>query len=142
MKKIGLLFIILILPALSLGCGASKSEYEAVKAEVKSLKDELTRTRQENESLNRAILEIYREREGLMARVAELEEKLQTAQNRPRPTPQPQPRDEEPEYYQVKLGDTLNRIAEKTGVSTEDLRRLNNLGDSSMIWAGQKLRIK
>jgi lipoprotein NlpD len=51
----------------------------------------------------------------------------------------PAPRDE---YYTVKQGDNLYRIALNNGVSTRDLMEWNNLSDETKISIGQELRIK
>lgn len=44
--------------------------------------------------------------------------------------------------HTVRKGDTLSSIARSYGLSTTTLRRLNNLGSSSMIKAGQVLKVK
>lgn len=43
-------------------------------------------------------------------------------------------------HYLVRKGDTLGRIAKRTGVSLATLRELNDINGST-IWAGQKLRL-
>lgn len=43
-------------------------------------------------------------------------------------------------HYVVRKGDTLGRIARRTGVSLATLRRLNGI-EGSTIWAGQKIRL-
>jgi LysM repeat protein len=43
-------------------------------------------------------------------------------------------------YYIVKPGDTLNRIAVKTGISVSNLKRYNEI-DGSLIKTGQKLQL-
>ena len=43
-------------------------------------------------------------------------------------------------HYVVRKGDTLGRIATRTGVSLATLRELNGINGST-IWAGQKLRL-
>lgn len=46
-------------------------------------------------------------------------------------------------YYRIKYGDTLWDIARKyPGVSDEDLKRLNNLGNADKIQPGQQIKIK
>ena len=45
-----------------------------------------------------------------------------------------------PRYYTVKSGDTLSHIAARTGTSVAQLRKLNNLGQNSVIRPGQKIR--
>ena len=47
-----------------------------------------------------------------------------------------------PKTYLVQSGDTLNEIAEKNGLTVDELARLNNLKDSSNIEAGQTLKLK
>ncbi len=60
--------------------------------------------------------------------------------------PQPVPAmvaDGEYEYYTVKSGDNLWRIAQKyPGVSDADIRRLNNITNTSGLKIGQRLRIR
>ncbi|MDR2000497.1 MAG: peptidoglycan DD-metalloendopeptidase family protein [Zoogloeaceae bacterium] len=46
------------------------------------------------------------------------------------------------EFYTVKQGDNLYRIALNNGVSTRDLMEWNNLSDETKISIGQELRIK
>jgi hypothetical protein len=43
-------------------------------------------------------------------------------------------------HYLVRKGDTLGRIATRTGISPATLRELNGINGST-IWAGQKLRL-
>lgn len=43
-------------------------------------------------------------------------------------------------HYVVREGDTLGRIARRTGVSLATLKRINGI-EGSTIWAGQKLRL-
>lgn len=47
-----------------------------------------------------------------------------------------------PRAYTVKSGDTLGSIAEDTGVSVEDLQRLNPDLDPQALGAGQKLKLR
>jgi cell wall-associated NlpC family hydrolase len=46
-----------------------------------------------------------------------------------------------PEFYEVKKGDSLSRIAKKTGVSVDELSQINNLS-SSRLKIGQKLLLE
>jgi membrane-bound lytic murein transglycosylase D len=43
--------------------------------------------------------------------------------------------------YKVLAGDTLNRISKRSGVSIDELKRLNNLSNSSKLHLGQKIII-
>lgn len=77
------------------------------------------------------------------------------AEELPEPQSIPEPEDEESEaresmvspaaaastYYTVKSGDYLNRIAAEHGMTTEELRQLNNL-DGDMLNVGQRLIVR
>lgn len=47
-----------------------------------------------------------------------------------------------PEYYTVKKGDTLSKIAKDYGTSVAKLVSLNDIKNPNLIYAGQKLRVK
>ena len=57
----------------------------------------------------------------------------------PEPKPEPTP---EPEYYTVKKGDNLTKIANKYNTTVDELVKLNNLDNPNLIYPGQKLRVK
>ena len=44
-------------------------------------------------------------------------------------------------YYTVQSGDSLYSISKKTGVSVEQLKKLNGLGDKYMLHPGQKIKV-
>jgi membrane-bound lytic murein transglycosylase D len=46
------------------------------------------------------------------------------------------------EYYTVKSGDSLWDIANKFGITVQNIRSLNGLGDRSRIYPGQKLKVR
>lgn len=46
------------------------------------------------------------------------------------------------EYYTVKSGDNLWDIANKLGITVQNIRSLNGLGGNSRIYPGQKLKIR
>ncbi|HOR11336.1 MAG TPA: LysM peptidoglycan-binding domain-containing protein [Bacteroidales bacterium] len=46
------------------------------------------------------------------------------------------------EYYTVKSGDNLWDIANKLGITVQNIRSLNGLGSNSRIYPGQKLKIR
>ncbi|MDG5815949.1 LysM peptidoglycan-binding domain-containing protein [Chitinispirillales bacterium ANBcel5] len=46
-----------------------------------------------------------------------------------------------PQYYRVRRGDNLNRIAARHGVTVRELARFNNITSINRIFAGQLLRI-
>ena len=45
-------------------------------------------------------------------------------------------------YYRVERGDSLYGIAQKYGLTVEELRRLNNLNKGDVIYPGQRLLVK
>lgn len=47
-----------------------------------------------------------------------------------------------PETYEVRPGDTLYRIAARHGLDHRDVARWNRLGDGSLIYPGQRLRLR
>jgi lipoprotein NlpD len=47
-----------------------------------------------------------------------------------------------PEFYEVRTGDTLFAIAARFGLDHRDLARWNRLGDGSLIFPGQRLRLR
>ena len=128
--------IILFLVSLSIsGCLVSENDYQSVISENETLRLELDKQRQENHTLNQAILEVYQDRQQLLVRLDELSAKLdeaKAAQKRKKPEPI--------KYYTVRRGDTLLAIANRTNVPAERLRELNNLRND-VVWVGQKLRL-
>ena len=56
----------------------------------------------------------------------------------PTPTPTPKPSDL-PEYYTIKKGDTLTKIAKTYNSSVNCLKKLNNLANANLIVVGKKL---
>ncbi len=66
-------------------------------------------------------------------------------QDAPKPTaPKPTPKPAEPtkEYYTVKKGDNLTKIAKKYKTTVAQLVKWNGIKDANKIYAGQKLRVK
>ena len=47
-----------------------------------------------------------------------------------------------PEYYTVKRGDNLTKIAKKYSTSVAKLVSLNTIKNPNLIYVGQKLRVK
>jgi FtsZ-binding cell division protein ZapB len=116
-------------------CGVSEEEYHQAVNENKAIQTQLEEMQEENRILNEAILEAYKERESL-------NERLDDCRNPTNGTAQTG--DQGPaEYYTVKAGDSLGRIAQETGVPLETLQKLNE-GNLTRSWLmpGQKLRIK
>ena len=46
-----------------------------------------------------------------------------------------------PQYYVVRPGDTIVRIADRFGLEISDILALNNLDDPNIIYPGQILRL-
>lgn len=49
---------------------------------------------------------------------------------------------EKDEYYAVKKGDTLTKIAKKYETTVQNLVKLNNIKNPDLILVGQKLRVR
>jgi LysM repeat protein len=50
--------------------------------------------------------------------------------------------DKKPDSYVVQSGDTLSSIAARTGVSVEQIQRLNPAVDPQILISGQKLKLR
>lgn len=46
------------------------------------------------------------------------------------------------DYYIVKKGDNLTKIAKKYGTTVKKLKDLNKIENANLIYVGQKLKIK
>lgn len=46
------------------------------------------------------------------------------------------------DYYTVRSGDTLARIARKNGTSVRDICRLNGIKETTALRVGQRLKVK
>ena len=46
------------------------------------------------------------------------------------------------EYYTIKQGDTLSKIAQKFNTTVNQLVSWNNIKNANLIYAGQKIRVK
>jgi len=57
-------------------------------------------------------------------------------------TPQNTPPFYRPTYHVIQKGETLYKIAKKYNISVNELLELNNLTETSTIFAGQKLKVK
>ena len=58
-----------------------------------------------------------------------------------KPIDKPPPKVKQIRYHKVKEGDTLYRISQTYGLSLDELRRLNKLGPTAVIYVGQELII-
>ena len=159
MKKIILLTIGLLMFGMNMACVVAESDYDQAVKERDSMAAELAKAREDNRVLNQSILEIYKEREGLLERITQLEARL--AENKkptvvdqaPAETHQTsvetrqdeaetrQDESVEPEYHIVVEGDTLSEIAASTDVPMDKIREMNNM-EGDVVWLGQKIRIR
>ena len=57
------------------------------------------------------------------------------------PAAQQAPAQQDPEVVQLQWGDTLWGLAQRYGTTVAALQQLNGLGDSTLIYAGQQLRV-
>lgn len=47
-----------------------------------------------------------------------------------------------PQYYTVKAGDTLSKIAARYNLNYRDIARINNIGDNYIIYTNQSIRLR
>ena len=86
MKKIIGLILLLALPVFLSSCLVPESEYQQAVAEREQLKQDLAKAKEENKVLNDAITSVYKERETILAKIAELEKQIEAVSaEKPRP---------------------------------------------------------
>ena len=122
-------------------CVVSETEYQQVVAERKELAKKLQTAKDENRLLNQAVLEIYRERERLLAENKKLKETLAQTDDGKGPTASGPKPGEKPKYYVVQPGDTLTQIAQAHNVKPEELVNWHNLRTMTVL-VGQRLRVR
>ena len=155
--------------ALVSACGGiSESEYQEAVNERDALRAELAEATKQKELLQESIVEIYKERESLLSQIADLKRnsgEVQTAATGPEnqpdrtaarntsvettttastarsPAPTRSPVAGSREFYIVKPGDTLSKIADETGVAADRIRVWSDLPDGDVIRVGQKLNL-
>ena len=91
--------------------------------------------KKENESLKRALTEMNRQYDLLVKMYNDLRPAARSGAAAPEPRPSAE------ELYTVTAGDTLSGIAAKQNVPLRELLRANGLTGSSLLRAGQVLRI-
>ncbi|MCK9477646.1 MAG: N-acetylmuramoyl-L-alanine amidase, partial [Candidatus Muirbacterium halophilum] len=47
-----------------------------------------------------------------------------------------------PDYYEIKPGDTLIKISEQFKMDVDSIKKINNINETSIIYAGKKLKLK
>ena len=63
-------------------------------------------------------------------------------ESREKPTDKPPPEVKPLRYHRVKAGETLYRISRTYGLTVDELRRLNKLGPTAVIYVGQELIVE
>ena len=120
-----LVFIAIIAIFFGDGNTPSSEELNTVKERLNQLENKLVTSIEEKEK-----------------RIAQLETRLERLQqsveklNRPVTS-----RTDKRRYHQVRRGDSLSRIAQRYGITVNELRRLNNLRRNQFIYPGQKLLV-
>lgn len=156
---IGVLLLIVLI-ALFFGGGdtLSKKDLVSLKARLDSLEDRLTRfegveirvasLEKKGEELEKSMAEAEKSKTFLTQEYTALNQRLDSLQKEKILVP-PKSKAQAPQktpttlgkkrFHEVRPGDTLYRIANKYGISVEELCRLNNIGKNAIIQPGQKL---
>ncbi len=142
MKKALRLFTFMCLILTLTACGVSEKDYQAAVSEKEALKTELETAQQENKVLNESVTEIYKERENLLAEIDRLKDENKALAAKKDADQGGTGKSAGKDSYIIQPDDTLGRIADKTGVPLEDLKRLNHITNNDVIWVGQKLRLR
>jgi LysM repeat protein len=135
-------FIILMWISGAGGCGQNNSELQQVVAERDQLKTELLIAAKTVEALAKEKNDLARENKELKERVLRYRAQLQNRENETALTEGrtgniPLPAGG---HYDVQPGDSLWSIARKHWVTVEEIKKINNLGDTQLR-PGQKLKI-
>ena len=117
-------------------CVVPESDLKELEAERTELKKQLDTAKEENKVLNDAIMEIYQERESLVAQIEEIKNKIKIREDAVAAAEA-----RKPKIYKVQPGDSLSRVAQKTGVSMDRLKELNRIRNN-MLFVGQELRLR
>jgi len=157
---IGVLLLIVLI-ALFFGGGdtLSKKDLASFKARLDQLEDRLTRfegvelrvasLEKKEKELEQSMAEADRSKRLLTQQYTTLNQRLDSLQKAKTPVPTKSkaliaPQKKPPtlgkkRFHEVRSGDTLYRIANKYGISVEELCRLNNIGQNKIVQPGQKL---
>lgn len=55
---------------------------------------------------------------------------------------EPKKKVEIPEYYVIRSGDTLEKVAKKFDITVDELVKLNNIPDPEYIFMGNQIKLK
>jgi LysM repeat protein len=133
---------VLVLIALFLSCyGCQKRDYaeeiDAISARLTMIEQRITQVEKMEQRISAYEFQLKDLKESfarLDSIVTEIHEASQT--NRGQPATQGKI-----DYYRVHRGDSLYEIAQKYGLTVEELRRLNNLNKGHFIYPGQRLLV-
>ena len=135
MTRTPLIILLLLVLLSTTGCLVSENDFQSVVSENETLRIELDKQREENTTLNKAILEVYQDRDQLLAKLNDMSAKLEKIKDeQKKKAPEPI------RYYTVRRGDTLLAIANRHNIPADRLRELNNLRND-VVWVGQKIRL-
>jgi len=157
---IGVLLLIVLI-ALFFGGGdtLSKKDLASFKAKLEQLEDRLARfegveirvasLEKKEKELEQSMAEAERSKKLLTQQYTTLNQRLDSlqkvktlvpAKSKALVAPQKKPTTlGKKRFHEVRSGDTLYRIANKYGISVEELCRLNNISQNKIIQPGQKL---
>jgi LysM repeat protein len=118
---------------------------------LEGMYERIVRLEKQEQNLKKSIAEVDRSGQSLAKRLENVSQEVKTLQKTPitgpvkkgasnadkkKGTPEAKTR-----YHIVRSGDSPYGIAQKYGISVEELRRLNNLSTKELIYPGQKLLI-
>lgn len=113
----------------------SKSKKAEVKSEEQTARQRASKT---NSSSWRNRNARYNERE-TSSKHSKAKESARSSKSSKNSKKQHKPK--QPSEVTVQKGESLTKIAEKTGVSVNDLKRANNIDDGNKIKAGEKIKV-
>ena len=133
---------VLLLLVLFLSCnGCQKRDYatelEAISARLAMIEQRITQFEKMEQRISAYEFQLNELQDSFKRLDRIITEILETSQtNRGQPVTQ-----RKAGYYRVERGDSLYGIAQKYGLTLEELRRLNNLNKGDVIYPGQRLLV-
>ena len=129
------LLLVVVSPFL-FGCGngESKEELSSIKTRLDQVQERLTRL----DEVEKRLTQI----EGTKQKMAHLETQVEKLERSISKLNKPvAPRTKKGRYHEVRQGDSLFKIAQKHGITVEELCRLNKITSKAVIRPGQKLLV-